>query len=198
MYLGLLGYLALQPYFLFYTIMKIEMKDSTIVITLDSAASVSKVWIDTLDNYENMYSAEDDKHSYVVNSPSVSGTTVQINSETLSPELDTSAFLVTINGSTGFYYDEKELYYKEIDLLTNFCSTCLDKHQKERMVLFMTKYHLFQYAIANNLLEDQVNYYIDLARMLGIDFKYNAKLNTLYCGRCNKVIKCCNGYCALC
>ena len=178
--------------------MKIEMKDSTIVITLDSAASVSKVWIDTLDNYENMYSAEDDKHSYVVNSPSVSGTTVQINSETLSPELDTSSFLVTINGSTGFYYDEKELYYKEIDLLTNFCSTCLDKHQKERMVLFMTKYHLFQYAIANNLLEDQVNYYIDLARMLGIDFKYNAKLNTLYCGRRNKVIKCCNGYCALC
>ena len=175
--------------------MKIEMKDSTIVITLDSAASVSKVWIDTLDNYENMYSAEDDKHSYVVNSPSVSGTTIQINSETLSPELDTSAFLVTINSSTGFYYDEKELYYKEIDLLTNFCSTCLDKHQKERMVLFMAKYHLLQYAEQNGLVEDQIDYYIDLARMLNIDFKYNAKP---VCNQCNKIIKCCSNYCAIC
>ena len=27
----------------------------------------------------------------------------------------------------GFYYDEKELYNKEICLLTEFCSTCLDK-----------------------------------------------------------------------
>lgn len=198
MYLGLLGYLALQPYFFIYTIMKIELKDNIITITLDSATSVSKVWIDTLDNYDNMYSAEDEKHSYVIESPQVSGNTIQIDSETLSPELDTSAFLVTVNGSMGFYYDEKELYYKEIDLLTNFCSTCLDKHQKERMVVFMTRYHLFQYAVENNLIEDQVDHYIDLARMLGIDFKYNAKLNCLCSGKCKRVVKCCNGYCALC
>ena len=198
MYLGLLGYLALQPYFFIYTIMKIELKDNIITITLDSAASVSKVWIDTLDNYDNMYSAEDEKHSYVIESPQVSRNTVQINIETLSPELDTSAFLVTVNGSMGFYYDQKELYYKEIDLLTNFCSTCLDKHQKERMVLFMTKYHLFQYATENGLIEDQVDYYIDLARMLGIDFKYNARLNCLCSGKCKRVVKCCNGFCALC
>lgn len=198
MYLGLLGYLALQPYFFIYTIMKIELKDNIITITLDSAASVSKVWIDTLDNYDNMYSAEDEKHSYVIESPQVSRNTIQIDSETLSPELDTSAFLVTVNGSMGFYYDQKELYYKEIDLLTNFCSTCLDKHQKERMVLFMTKYHLFQYATENGLIEDQVDYYIDLARMLGIDFKYNARLNCLCSGKCKRVVKCCNGFCALC
>ena len=198
MYLGLLGYLALQPYFFIYTIMKIELKDNIITITLDSAVSVSKVWIDTLDNYDNMYSAEDEKHSYVIESPQVSRNTIQIDSETLSPELDTSAFLVTVNGSMGFYYDQKELYYKEIDLLTNFCSTCLDKHQKERMVLFMTKYHLFQYATENGLIEDQVDYYIDLARMLGIDFKYNARLNCLCSGKCKRVVKCCNGFCALC
>lgn len=178
--------------------MKIELVDNILTITLDETTSVSKVWIDTLDNYDNMYSAEDDKHSYVITSPQISRNTVQIDVETLSPELDTSAFLVTINGSMGFYYDKKELYYKEIDLLTNYCSTCLDKHQKERMVLFMTKYHLFQYAVENDLVEDQVNYYIDLARMLGIDFEYNARLNCLCSGKCKRVIKCCNGFCALC
>lgn len=64
--IGLFSPLAL---FLFYTIMKIELKDNVITITLDSIASVSKVWIDTLDNYDNMYSAEDEKHSYVIDSP---------------------------------------------------------------------------------------------------------------------------------
>lgn len=193
------GYRAIQPLSpIFYSTMKIELIDDMITITLDSATPVSKVWIDTLDNYENMYLAEDEKHSYVIDSPQMSENTIQIDSKTLSPELDTSAFLVTVDGSRGFYYNEKELYYKEIELLTNYCSTCLDKHQKERMVLFMTKYHLFQYALENNLIEDQVNFYIDLARMLSIDFKYNAKLNRLCSGNCKRVIKCCNNYCALC
>ena len=191
------GYWATQPFspIFIFTVMKVELKDNKITITLDSAASVSKVYIDTLDNYENAYSNEDDKHSYVVTSPNVSGNTIQIDSKTLSPELDTSAFLVTVNGSKGFYYDDKELYYKEVGLLTEYCSTCLDQHQKERMVLFMTKYNLLEYAVANNLIEDQVEYYMDLARMLGIDYKYNAK--PIQCG-CNRIIKCCNNCCCLC
>ena len=191
------GYWATQPFgpIFIFTVMKVELKDNIITITLDSAASVSKVYIDTLDNYENAYSNEDDKHSYVVTSPNVSENTIQINSKTLSPELDTSAFLVTVNGSKGFYYDDKELYYKEVGLLTEYCSTCLDQYQKERMVLFMTKYNLLEYAVANNLIEDQVEYYMDLARMLGIDYKYNAK-PTQY--SCNRIVKCCNNCCCLC
>jgi len=62
----------------------------------------------------------------------------------------------------------------------------------------MTKYHLMQYAIENNLVEDQINYYIDLARMLNIDFKYNARLNCLCSGKCKRVVKCCNGCCSIC
>ena len=55
-----------------------------------------------------------------------------------------------------------------------------------------------QYAIENNLVEDQINYYIDLARMLNIDFKYNARLNCLCSGKCKRVVKCCNGCCSIC
>lgn len=177
---------------------KITFVDDIITITLSEATAVSKVWIDTLDNVDNLYAENDDSHSYTIMQGGTPVLSVQIDSKTLSPELDTSAFMVTINGVQGFYYDEEELYYKEIDLLTKFCSTCLDKHQKERIVLFMTKYHLMQYAIENNLVEDQINYYIDLARMLNIDFKYNARLNCLCSGKCKRVVKCCNGCCSIC
>lgn len=178
-------------------IQNITLIDSTITITLDSSVTVSKVYIDTLDNIDNLYSDSDDDHSYCVTQPGTSVNSIQIDSKTLSPELDTSAFIITINGVQGFYYDEKELYHKEVELLTNYCSTCLDKHQKERMVLFMVKYNLLQYAVANDLIEDQINYYIDLARMLNIDFKYNA--NKAMCtGNCKRFIKCCDGFCALC
>lgn len=178
-------------------IKEITFIDDKINITLDEATLVSKVWIDTLDNIDNLYEEDDDKHSYCKELLAESVDTIQIDSKELSPEIDTSAFVVTINGVQGFYYDDKELYYKEINLLTNFCSTCLDKHQKERIVLFMTKYHLLQYAIANDLVEDQINYYIDLARMLNIDFKFNAK-KAMCSGNCKRIVKCCNGCCSLC
>lgn len=176
--------------------MKITVNNNIINISLDSEQAVSKVLIDTLDNINNLYTEDDDEHSYVVEQDGDSVNNIQIDSNTLSPELDMSAFVVTINGIQGFYFNDKELYYKEIDLLTNFCSTCLDKQQKERIVLFMTKYHLMQYAIENNLIEDQISYYIDLARMLNIDFKYNAK--KLCSGHCKRLVKCCKDYCMLC
>lgn len=178
-------------------IQQITLADNIITIKLDQATVVSKVWIDTLDNIDNLYNEDDKKHSYSITQGGTSVNSIQIDSETLSPELDTSAFVVTINGVQGFYYDDKELYYREIELLTNFCSTCLDRHQEERMVLFMTKYHLLQYAVANNLIEDQINYYIDLARMLNIDFKFNAK-KAMCSGNCKRIVKCCNGCCSLC
>lgn len=178
------------------SIKEITLIDGTITITLSESTEVSKVWIDNLSNVVNLYSEKDEEHTYSVTQAGTSVDTIQIDSETLSPELDTSAFVVTINGVQGFYFDREELYYKEIELLTEYCSTCLDKHQKERMVLFMTRSHLLKYAIDNNLVEDQIGYYIDLARILNIDFKYNAK--PLCSGNCKRIVKCCNGCCALC
>lgn len=187
-----------------YTDMKItniKLVNGIITITLDSSASVDKVYIDTLDNDKNKYSSVDSEHTYVIDDPDTHSNTIQIDSKTLSPELDTSAFTVLINGVLGFYYDDKELYYKEVELLTTYCSTCLDKWQKEAMVVFMLKKQLLDYAIANNLVEDQISYYIDLARMLRIDVKFNAQSIPVHCsGECKGLKKgcCCNGCCSLC
>lgn len=121
--------------------MDITIKDGIISITVNSGI-VDKLYIDTLDNVKNMYSDNDNDHSYTVTDFERSSNTITVDSTALSPELDTSAFIITVGALQGFYYDDKELYNKEIEVLTEYCSTCLDKHQKERMVLFMVKYNL--------------------------------------------------------
>lgn len=177
-------------------IQNITLVDGIITITLDTSATVSKVYIDNLYNSKNKYSNTDDEHTYVVVDPKVTGNTIQIDSKDFDPELDTSAFTVLINGTLGFYYDDKEIYYKEVNLLTSYCSTCLDKQQKERMVLFTLKYQLLQYAIEHNMVEDQIEYYRDLARMLNIDLESNIK--GMCSGQCKRLVSCCNGCCPIC
>lgn len=181
-------------------IIDINVIGDNIVISLDQDASVSKLYIDTLNNDKNKYSVEDDQHTHIIENVSVSNKTITINYKTLSPELDLSAFTVLINGVLGFYYNDKELYYKEIQLLTNYCSTCLDKQQKERTLLFLLKKSLLEYATNNGLIEDQIQYYKDLARMLCIDVKYNIQNSSIMrCNECSNVKGCCcNGCCSLC
>lgn len=180
-------------------ILNIQIVNDIITITLDSSADINKVYIDTLYNDKNKYSITDEEHDWIITNPNIDENTILIDSKALSPELDTSAFTVLINGVLGFYYDDKELYYKEIQLLTTYCSTCLDKEQKERMVLFTLKQQLLQYAIDNELIEDQISFYRDIARMLGIDYKYDAQ-NLPCSGICKGIKKCncCNGYCTIC
>ena len=105
----------------------ISLVDNTLTITLDSAAGVSKVYIDELGNVKDRYSVVDSDHTWTVTDFTNQGNIITIDISNLKPELDKSAFTVLINNVLGFYYDEKELYNKEICLLTEFCSTCLDK-----------------------------------------------------------------------
>ena len=194
------GYQAIQPFspFLLEYDMKItniEFQENNLVITLDSSTEVTKVYIDTLLNGKNKYSEKDEDHSYAIEVSSNSDT-ITIDYTELDPELDTSAFTILINGVLGFYFDDKELYYAQVNLLTNFCSTCLDKHQKEKIMLFLMKQQLLQYAIDNELIDDQIQYYTDLARLFNIDLDKNSQ--AIRKSVCYKNMNCCNGCCALC
>lgn len=175
-------------------IISIKIENNKVIITLDSTSSAKKVYVDTLDNDKNKYSLEDDAHSYVVTSIQNTGTEISFD---IIPELDLSAFTVTIDGILGFYYDDKELYYKQIDLLTNYCSTCLDKEQKENMVMFDLRYGLLEYALKNNLIEDAIQHYKDISRMLNIDTTKNT--NGMCSGKCKYGSSVCkDGVCSLC
>ena len=101
------------------------------------------LYIDTLDNYSNRNSAIPSDHSYSVLLMNEEGDQVELTEgrsiiyldiDSFDPKMVLSAFTVTIEDSVAFYYDTEELYYKQIDLLCNHCSTCLDDQQMDRMV----------------------------------------------------------------
>lgn len=172
----------------------------------DSVDSDLYLYIDTLNNYSNRSSVNPDKHSYKL---LVLGTDyrsdVKIDEYRLSIVIDStkledfcaSVFIVTIDNSSQFYFNQADIYYKEVELLCKNCSTCLDDQQMDRMILFLLKQDLLSYAINNNLIDDAVQYYTDLARMLNICLD----TNTIYYNNhdffaCNKT--CRNGVCSLC
>lgn len=172
----------------------------------DSVDSNLYLYIYTLNNYTNRSSVNPDKHSYKV---LVLGTDysseVQIDNQRLSIVIDStklenfcmSAFIATIDNSSQFFFNQADIYYKEVELLCKSCSTCLDDQQMDRMVLFLLKQDLLSYAINNNLIDDAVQYYTDLARMLNICLDTNTKFyNNHDCFACNKT--CRNGICSLC
>ena len=141
----------------------------------DSVDSDLYLYIDTLNNYSNRSSVNPDKHSYKL---LVLGTDyrsdVKIDEQRLSIVIDStkledfcmSAFIATIDNSSQFYFNQADIYYKEVELLCKNCSTCLDDQQMDRMVLFILKQDLLSYAINNNLIDDAVQYYTDLALSL--------------------------------
>lgn len=172
----------------------------------DSVDSNLYLYIDTLNNYSNRSSVNPDKHSYRL---LVLGTDyssdVKIDEQRLSIVIDStklenfcmSAFIATIDNSSQFFFNQADIYYKEVELLCKSCSTCLDDQQMDRMVLFLLKQDLLSYAINNNLIDDAVQYYTDLARMLNICLDTNTKFyNNHDCFACNKT--CRNGICSLC
>lgn len=171
----------------------------------DSVDSDLYLYIDTLNNYSNRSSVNPDKHSYKL---LVLGTDyrsdVKIDEQRLSIVIDStkledfcmSAFIATIDNSSQFYFNQADIYYKEVELLCKNCSTCLDDQQMDRMVLFILKQDLLSYAINNNLIDDAVQYYTDLARMLNIYLTFTTYYNNHDCFACNKT--CRNGVCSLC
>lgn len=172
----------------------------------DSVDSNLYLYIDTLNNYSNRSSVNPDKHSYRL---LVLGTDyssdVKIDEQRLSIVIDSnklenmcmSAFIATIDNSSQFFFNQADIYYKEVELLCKNCSTCLDDQQIDRMILFLLKQDLLSYAINNNLIDDAVQYYTDIARMLNICLDTKTTFyNNHDCFACNKT--CINGVCSLC
>ena len=172
----------------------------------DSVDSNLYLYIDTLNNYSNRSSVNPDKHSYRL---LVLGTDyssdVKIDEQRLSIVIDSnklenmcmSAFIATIDNSSQFFFNQADIYYKEVELLCKNCSTCLDDQQIDRMILFLLKQDLLSYAINNNLIDDAVQYYTDIARMLNICLDTKTTFyNNHDSFACNKT--CRNGVCSLC
>lgn len=87
--------------------------------------------------------------------------------------------------------DKKNIYNELVNLLTIYCNTCMDKHQKEKMLLCAFKLELINYAEANDY-DTAEELWESIARTLGV--KLNGINYVKVCDKCN----CKNGVCSLC
>lgn len=171
-------------------ILNIYFTENELVILTDGSNVTSPIFIDTLYNQENRYSSDASKHSFVITDAVVLGAMITIDLKNLV-NFDKTAFTILVQNTLGFYYDKEGLYYRQIDLLTNHCSTCLDDAQIKTIEMLLMKLSLLEYATANNLIEDQIQWYTDIARLLCINLDSNKIADTNTCSKCK------NGCCSL-
>lgn len=111
--------------------------------------------------------------------------------------LSDAIYIVTVVSETNIVsiaIDEKALYLSKVNLLTMFCDTCLDKHQKEKIVLCDFKSQLLEYALANNIIDDAIDLCYGISKLLGLKKSYS----NCRASRISNCSICKNGYCQLC
>lgn len=176
-------------------IINTKLEDNTLIINLDDASAITKVYLDDVSNKKNMYSLSDKDHDHVISTPTAYDNTITLDVAEYGP----TALIVTVvggNNDVSFAIDQKSLYYRKVNMLVTFCNTCLDKHQKEKILMCDFKSQLLDYAITNNLTEDAIGFYVDICRLLDISLgrtccTYNRVQN------CKSCRTCVNGYCSL-
>lgn len=232
-------------------IINLNLVDNTLTLEIEGSISEYKVYLDTLDNRENIYSLNDEDHAITTVFPEIepeepivpdvpeNGEDVETPDTTTEPDpeqpednpteeeiddtdqseevlaiseiienantvititdLEETAYIVTIIADETvreLVYDKNNLYHNAVSLLTSFCNTCLDKHQKEKIMLYGLKSQLFDYAMVNDLLEDSISYYTDICRLLGIPTGKTCCKNSR-ATNCIKCRTCVNGCCSL-
>lgn len=63
---------------------------------------------------------------------------------------------------------EESLYYAQIKLLMTYCRTCLDNKMKEKLMMFLFKYTLWETATELGFTDDAEQYYNELLLLLGL------------------------------
>ncbi len=144
---------------------KATITDNTLAITLDGSNNVSKIYLDTACNYNNIYSDSDEDHSHVITDGLGNNSSFDIDISAIKDK----AYIVTVistEKAIALAIDDKQLYYDKVHMITNFCNTCMDKCQKEKIIMVELRSNLLDYALANDLTEDAIKHYVDLDRIL--------------------------------
>ena len=138
---------------------------ATIVLTLDSISSVSRIFIDTNPTTDKLYSTntEDHEYSYMLPNDNVSvlSNTVTINN--LPLDIDSTYFVVTILVGTTysykFYYDINIIYNKQLQLILSEdldMSESLYNHKYTLMLDVILNIEMFNVAYTNNYINDLI------------------------------------------
>lgn len=144
---------------------KATITDNTLAITLDSSNNVGKIYLDTVCNYNNIYSDSDEDHSHIITDDLGNKSSFNIDISAIKDK----AYIVTVistEKAIALAIDDKQLYYDKVHMITNFCNTCMNKCQKEKIIMVELRSNLLDYALANDLTEDAIKHYVDLDRIL--------------------------------
>lgn len=165
-----------------------------------------RIYVDSLDNRNNLTSNQDVDHSIVYTPSDIVTDNTDPGNLKYTITIDKSVYdcteiIVTFiytdptAATQHFYYDEKELYLTIKKFLIKFCSTCLDNEQKEKILMYYFKKDLFDYAVQYGTFEEVLNYYTDLMRMIGgRNYKnFGVRNNNLQACKA-----CVNGLCRIC
>lgn len=153
-------------------ITKATITDNTLVITLDSSYDVSKVYLDLINDCANMYSDQDEEHFHVITENLGNKSSFNIDISAIKDK----AYIITVVSTEkviALAIDDKQLYYDKIHMITNFCNTCMNKCQKEKIIMTELRSNLLDYALQNDLTEDAIKHYIDLDRILNDSINNN-------------------------
>lgn len=86
--------------------------------------------------------------------------------------------------------DKKNIYNAMVNLLSSYCDTCMDKHQKEKILICAFKLELIDYA--ERYAQGDVDELLEsIARTLGISLEDDTVIHSKKCN-------CSNGVCSLC
>lgn len=143
----------------------IYIENQKLIIITSSEEITEKMFLDTLCNIDSIHSEEESDHTKVITSEDLQeeeyGYSIDIS------DLDVNAIIFTENNNHHFAYDSKKLDEDIYKLLKFYCNTCLDKLQKERILMCSFRLSLFYNALSfNNSIEEIVSSYVDLMRLL--------------------------------
>lgn len=146
-------------------ITKATIENNNLIITLDSSNNVTKMYLDSVTNSQNIYSEDDSEHTHTITDSLGNNSTFTLDISAIKD----NAFIVTViaeSKATALAIDDKELYYSKVRMLTNFCDTCMNKCQKEKIIMVELRSNLLDYAVSNGMTDDAIRHYIDLDRIL--------------------------------
>lgn len=140
-------------------------------------------------------SEEDDNSAEVI--PTVASEDTTVSNIIEIKDLSEAIYVVTIIGqeqTVAVAIDENAVYLAKINLVTSYCNTCLDKQQKEMIIMCDFKSQLLDYAVSNNYIDDTIQLCYELSKILKLNTHYTHCKNN----KTNNCVMCKNGYCQLC
>jgi hypothetical protein len=168
-----------------------KLENDLLQLTIEG--SPSKIYLDSIDNKANVYSDDDSVHTVVKD---LSDNIVEDPEMVIDmTKYNLTAVIVRIEDQVVLAVDLVNLYQRKVNMLETFCETCLDGAQKEKIVLCAFKSQLFEYAYENGLMDDAIQFYTDLCRLLEIP---TAHVCGTYSKRTTGRCRTCSGnYCGL-